>query len=158
MAEDKKDFRWTVKLDWFNIVLMLKLDSTNQIPELKKGKAIRKLTKTCGQEKLMTFEPEHLDNLIVNELKDLMKKELLLNEKKQKEMERNLRNKVIPFKKGGIIRLDPRDLKDFKGDPEDTEEMFKFFYKKLLGDRSKEDDKDDDKKDKYKEDRDHYYI
>ena len=151
MAEDKKDFRWTVKLDWFNIVLMLKLDSINQIPELKKGKAIRKLTKTCGQEKLMTFEPEHLDNLIVNELKDLMKKELLLNEKKQKEMERNLRNKVIPFKKGGIIKIDPRDLKDFKGDPED---MLKYLYKKFLGD-NKDDDKDDDKDN---EDRNHYYI
>ena len=152
MAEDKKDFRWTVKLDWFNIVLMLKLDNINQIPEVKRGKAIRKLTKTCGQEKLMTFEPEHLDNLIVNELKDLMKKELLLNEKKQKEMERNLRNKVIPFKKGGIIKIDPRDLKDFKGDPED---MLKYLYKKFLGD-NKDDDKDDDNKDN--EDRNHYYI
>ena len=66
MTEDEKDFRWTVKLDWFNIVLLLKLDNINQIPELKKGKAIRKITKTCGREKLMTFEPEHLDNLIVN--------------------------------------------------------------------------------------------
>ncbi len=152
MAEDEKDFRWTVKLDWFNIVLLLKLDNINQIPELKKVKAIRKLTKTCGQEKLMTFEPEHLDNLIVNELKVLMKKKLLDNEKKQKEMERNLRNKVIPFKKGGIIKLDPRDLKDFKGGPED---MLKYLYKKFLGD-NKDDDKDDDNKDN--EDRNHYYI
>jgi len=151
MAEDEKDFRWTVKLDWFNIVLLLKLDNINQIPELKKGKAIRKITKTCGREKLMTFEPEHLDNLIVNELKVLMKKDLLLNEKKQKEMERNLRNKVIPFKKGGIIKIDPRDLKDFKGDPED---MLKYLYKKFLGDK-KDDDKDDDKDN---EDRNHYYI
>ncbi len=151
MAEDEKDFRWTVKLDWFNIVLLLKLDNINQIPEPKKGKAIRKLTKINGQEKLMTFEPEHLDNLIVNELKVLMKKELLLNEKKQKEMERNLRNKVIPFKKGGIIKIDPRDLKDFKGDPED---MLKYLYKKFLGD-NKDDDKDDDKDN---EDRNHYYI
>jgi hypothetical protein len=151
MAEDKKDFRWTVKLDWFNIVLLLKLDNINQIPELKKGKAIRKITKTCGREKLLTFEPEHLDNLIVNELKVLMKKDLLLNEKKQKEMERNLRNKVIPFKKGGIIKIDPRDLKNFKGDPED---MLKYLYKKFLGD-NKDDDKDDDKDN---EDRNHYYI
>ena len=151
MAEDEKDFRWTVKLDWFNIVLLLKLDNINQIPELKKGKAIRKITKTCGREKLLTFEPEHLDNLIVNELKVLMKKKLLDNEKKQKEMERNLRNKVIPFKKGGIIKIDPRDLKNFKGDPED---MLKYLYKKFLGD-NKDDDKDDDKDN---EDRNHYYI
>ena len=155
MADDKKDFRWAVKLDWFNIVLRLKLENINQIPELKKGKAIRKLIRIYSQEELMTFEPEHLDKLIVKELKDLMKKELLLNEKKQKEIERNIRNKVIPFQKGGIIKLDPRDLKNFKGDPED---MLKYLYKKFLGDSSKEDDKDNDKKDKYKEDRDHYYI
>ena len=82
-----------------------------------------------------------------------MKKELLLHKKKQKELEREIRNKVIPLKRGGIIKLDPRDLKDFKGDKED---MLKFLYKKFLGDK-KDDDNDDDK-DKYKEDRNHYYI
>jgi len=153
MVEDEKDCRWTVKLDWFNIVFMLKLDNINQITELKKGKAIRRLTKIHGSEKLMAFEPGHLEDLVVNELKVLMKKELLLNEKKQKEMKRNLRNKVIPLKRGGIIKLDPRDLKNFKGDPED---MLKYLYKKFLGE-DKDDDKDDDK-DKYQEDRNHYYI
>ena len=156
MTEDEKDFRWTIKLDWFNIVIMLKLDNINQITELKKGKAIRRLTKIHGLEKLMALEPEHLENLVTNELKDLMKKELLLHQKKQKELEREIRNKVIPLKRGGIIKLDPRDLKDlkdFKGDPED---MLKYLYKKFLGDE-KDDDKDDDK-DKYKEDRNHYYI
>jgi len=153
MVEDEKDLRWTVKLDWFNIVNMLKLDNINQITEPKKGKAIRRLTRIHGPEKLMAFEPGQLEDLVVNELKVLMKKELLLNEKKQKEMERNLRNKVIPLKRGGIIKLDPRDLKNFKGDPED---MLKYLYKKFLGE-DKDDDKDDDK-DKYKEDRNHYYI
>jgi hypothetical protein len=153
MAEDKKDFRWLIKLDWLNIVFMLKLDSINQITELKKGKAIRRLTKMFGTEKLMAFEPEYLENLVVTELKDLMRKELFLNEKRQKEMERDLRNKILPFKRGGIIKLDPRDLKDFKGNPED---MLKYLYKKFLGD-DKDDDKDEDK-DKYKEDRNHYYI
>ncbi|GAH08700.1 unnamed protein product, partial [marine sediment metagenome] len=66
----------------------------------------------------------------------------------------NLHSSLVNFP-GGIIKLDPRDLKNFKGDPED---MLKYLYKKFLGDSSKEDDKDDDKKDKYKEDRDHYYI
>lgn len=155
MTEDKNDFRWTVKLDWSVIVSLLKLNNINQITELKKGKAIRRLTRIHGSEELMAFEPEHLENLVITELKDLMKKELSLNAKKQKEMERELRNKIIPFKRGGIIKLDPRDLKDFKGDPED---MLKYLYKKFLGDSGKEDDKDDDKKDKYKEDRDHYYI
>ena len=60
---------------------------------------------------------------------------------------------MIPFKQGGIIKIDPRDLKDFKGDPED---MLKYLYKKFLGD-NKDDDKDDDN-DKYNEDKNHYYI
>lgn len=153
MTEDEKNFRWTFKLDWFNIVIKLKLDNINQITELKKGKAIRRLTRTHGPEKLIALEPEHLESLVINELKDLMKKELLLHKKKQKELEREIRNKVIPLKRGGIIKLDPRDLKDFKGDKED---MLKFLYKKFLGDK-KDDDNDDDK-DKYKEDRNHYYI
>jgi hypothetical protein len=153
MTEDENNFRWTVKLDWLNILSMLKLDNIKQITELKKGKAIRRLTRIYGSEKLMSFEPDYLEDLVVTELKDLMKKELALNEKRQKEMERDLRNKVIPFKRGGIIKIDPRDLKDFKGDPED---MLKYLYKKFLGD-DKDDDKDEDK-DKYKEDRNHYYI
>ncbi|MBY8985398.1 MAG: hypothetical protein KGD65_10040 [Candidatus Lokiarchaeota archaeon] len=153
MTENEKELRWTIKLDWLNIVVMLKLNDINQITELKKEKAVRRLTRIYGPEKLMELEPENLENLVVNELKDLMKKELSLNEKKQKEMERDLRNKVIPLKQGGIIKIDPRDLKDFKGDPED---MLKYLYKKFLGD-DKDDDKDDDN-DKYKEDRNHYYI
>lgn len=153
MTETEKDLRWTIKLDWLNIVVMLKLNDINQITELKKDKAIRRLARIYGSEKLMELEPEHLENLVVKELKDLMRKELALNEKKQKEMEKDLRNKVIPFKQGGIIKIDPRDLKDFKGDPED---MLKYLYKKFLGD-DKDDEKDDDS-DKYKEDRNHYYI
>ncbi|MHA2035850.1 MAG: hypothetical protein ACW98X_05415 [Promethearchaeota archaeon] len=153
MTEDENELRWTIKLDWFNIVFMLKLDNINQISELKKSKALRRLTRIYGPEKLIASEPEHLEDLVVNELKELMKKELSLHEKRQKEMEQKIKNKVIPFKQGGIIKIDPRDLKDFKGDPED---MLKYLYKKFLGD-DKDDDKDDDN-DKYKEDRTHYYI
>ncbi len=153
MTEDENELRWTIKLDWLNISFLLNLDNINQISEIKKGKAIRRLTRIYGSEKLMEFEPEHLENLVVNELKDLMKKELALNEKKQKEMERDIRNKVIPFKQGGIIKIDPRDLKDFKGDPED---LLKQLYKKFLGD-DKDDDRDNDN-DKYKEDNTGYYI
>ncbi|MFX1456886.1 MAG: hypothetical protein ACFFDB_16040 [Promethearchaeota archaeon] len=153
MVEDEDDFRWTIKLDWFNIVSMLNLDNINQITELKKGKALRRLTRIYSPERLMSFEPEHLEELVVNELKDLMKKELAFHEKRQKELERNIRNKVIPLKQGGIIKIDPRDLKDFKGDPED---MLKYLYKKFLGE-NKDDDKDDDK-DKYREDNTGYYI
>jgi hypothetical protein len=75
-----------------------------------------------------------------------------LNERKQERMEKEFRDKVVPFKRGSIIKIDPRDLKDFKGDPED---MIKYFYKKFLG---KDDDDKDDDKDNYKEDNTHYYI
>ncbi|MFW9897305.1 MAG: hypothetical protein ACFFD7_15990 [Candidatus Thorarchaeota archaeon] len=154
MVEDEDDFRWTIKLDWFNIISMLNLDNfEHQIREDDKRKAIRRLNRIYGPEKLMSFEPDHLENLVVNELKDIMKKFLASLEKDRKEMERDIRNKVIPLKQGGIIKIDPRDLKDFKGDPED---MLKYLYKKFLGE-NKDDDKDDDK-DKYREDNTGYYI
>ena len=131
---------------------MLNLDNINQIAEFKKIKALKKINAKYGSENLMDFEPEYLENLVADELKEIMKKELSINAKKQAERERAIRSKVIPFKKGGIIKLDPRDLKDFKGD---EKEMLKFFYKKFLG--RDDDDKDDDK-DKYKEDNTGYYI
>ena len=155
MEEDDKQFCWTTKLDWLNILSKLNLVSINQIPELKKDRAIKRITKFYGTEDLMEFEPSYLDKLVVNELNELMKKELLLNAKKQERMEKELRNKIIPMKKGGIIRIDPRDFKDFKDFEGDPEKMLKYFYKKFLG--GDDDDKDDDK-DKYKEDNTGYYI
>lgn len=152
MTEDDKDLLWTIKLDWLNIVSMLTLNNINQIAEFKKIKALRKITAKFGLEKLMEYDPEYLESLVVNELKELMKKELSINAKKEAERERDIRSKVIPFKKGGIIKLDPRDLKDFNGD---EKELMKFFYKKFLG--RDDDDKDEDK-DKYKEDNTGYYI
>ena len=149
MTEDEKDFLWTIKLDWLNIVDMLNLNNINQITEFKKMKAIRKITAKFGPERLMEFEPDFLEKLVVNELKELMKKELTINAKKQAEREREIRSKVIPFKKGGIIKIDPRD---FNGD---ENEFLKYLYKKFLG--GDDDDKDDDK-DKYKEDNTGYYI
>ncbi len=152
MEEDNKEYGWTIKLDWLNILSLLDLDSISQIPEYKRDKAIKRITKFYSSGALMDFEPSYLDNLVVNELKELMKKELLLNARRQEKIEKELRDKVMPLKRGGIIRIDPRDLKDFKGDPED---MLKYFYKKLLGED--DDDKDDDK-DNYKEDNTGYYI
>jgi len=152
MVENDEKFSWTVKLDWFKILSMLKLESINQIPEIKKGKAIRRITKNHGDQTLAEYEPEYLDKLIVNELKELMKKELLLNARKQERIEKEIRNKIIPMRKGGIIRLDPRDLKNFKGDPK---EMMKYFYKKLLGE---DDDDQDDDKDNVNDDNKGYYI
>jgi hypothetical protein len=152
MDEDNKQFIWTTKLDWLNIISTLRLESISQIPEFKRDKAIKRITKFYSTEALLEFEPNYLDKLVVNELKELMKKELILHAKKQERIEKQLRNKIIPFNKGGIIKIDPRDLKDFKGDPE---EMLKNLYKKLLGD---DDDDNDDDKDKYKEDNTQYYI
>ena len=150
MAENDKEFLWTIKLDWLNILNMLNLDNIKQIAEDKKMRAISKLTKIYGSEKLMSFEPDDLDNLIVKELKELMKKELASNARRQEKLEREMRNKVIPFKRGGIIKLDPQDLKNFKADPE-----FIKYLKKFLGDN---DDDSDDDKEKYKEDNTGYYI
>jgi len=152
MEEHNKQFCWTTKLDWLNILSMLNLESISQIPEFKRDKAIRRITKFYGTEALMEFEPSYLDKLVVNELQELMKKELLLNARKQERIEKDLRNKIIPMKRGGIIRLDPSDLEDFKGDPE---KMLKYFYKKFLG---KDDDDNDDDNDNYKEDNTGYYI
>ncbi|MFX1569636.1 MAG: hypothetical protein ACFFCV_14850 [Promethearchaeota archaeon] len=152
MEEDNKDYSWSTKLDWLNILSMLNLESISQVPEYKKDKAIKKITKSYGSEALMEFEPSYLDKLVVNELQELMKKELLLNARRQEKLEKDLRDKVIPLKRGGIIKIDPRDLKDFKGDPQD---MLKYFYKKFLGE---DDDDKDDEKDNYKEDNTGYYI
>ncbi|MFW9968584.1 MAG: hypothetical protein ACFFDF_00190 [Candidatus Odinarchaeota archaeon] len=151
MEEDNNELIWAAKLDWLNILSMLNLESISQIPKFKKEKALKRITKFYGSEALLEFEPEYLDKLVVNELKDLMKKELLLNERHQEQMEKEFRDKIIPLKRGSIIKIDPRDLKDFKGNPDD---MLKYFYKKFLG----KDDDDDDDNDNYNEDNTHYYI
>lgn len=152
MAEENTQLSWAAKLDWLNILSMLNLDSISQIPEFKKDKAVKRISKFYGIEALMEFEPDYLDKLVANELRELMKKELLLNVRKQERIEREMRDKIIPLKKGGIIKIDPRDLKDFKGTPD---EMLKYFYKKFLG---KDEDDNDDDKDNYKEDNTGYYI
>lgn len=152
MAENDNDFSWTIKLDWLNILNLLKLERINQISEFKKERAIKRVTKIYGTKALLDFEPKRLDTLVANELKELMKKELALNAKEQERLEKEIRSRVIPFKKGGIIRIDPRDLKDFNGDPE---KMLKYFYKKFLGD---DDEDNDDERDKHKEDNTGYYI
>ncbi|MFX0041559.1 MAG: hypothetical protein ACFE8L_01490 [Candidatus Hodarchaeota archaeon] len=152
MAENDNDISWTIKLDWLNILNLLKLERINQISKFKKERAIKRVTKIYGTKALLDFEPERLDILVANELKELMKKELAFNAREREKAEEEIRKKFIPFKKGGIIRIDPRDLKDFDGDPE---KMLKFFYKKFLGD---DDEDNDDERDKQREDNTGYYI
>ncbi len=151
---DREEESWTVKLDWLNILSILNLESIREIPEFKREKCIKRVTKLYGIQTLSECEPGTLDKFVVNELRELMKKELLLKARKQERIQKEMRNKFIPMKKGGIIRLDPRDLKDFKGDPK---EMLKYFYKKFLGEGGDDDDKDDDK-DNYKDDNTGYYT
>ncbi|MFX1329505.1 MAG: hypothetical protein ACFE91_15360 [Promethearchaeota archaeon] len=151
MEQDKKEFNWTFKLDWLNILSMLNLESISQIPESKKEKALKRISKFYSIEALLEYEPSYLDRLVVNELKELMKRELQDIEKKQERIEKNLRNKIIPMKSGGIIRFDPNDLpKEFRDNPE---ELIKHL-KKFLG----QDDDEDDDSDSYKEDNTGYYI
>ena len=152
----EKDNYWSVKLDWLSILQILKLESINQIPEFKREKAIKKVTKTYDIDTLMEMDPIELDKLVVHELRDLMRKELN-NIKARKKERLEQRSKFVPFKNGGVFKINPRDFKDLDIDPEnaDPEEILKQIAKKLMKDD--DDDSDDDKK-KYKEDTTGYYI
>ena len=150
----EKEHIWAVKLDWLNILCLLNLNSIRQINEFKKEKAIKKLTKIYSTETLLDLEPAELDELVANELRDLMKKELSMNARKQEKLEREMRSKIIPFKRGVIIKIDPRDFKDLDVNAE-PEDILKYFYKKFI---KGEDDDNDDDQDKYSEDDKGYYI
>jgi len=145
---------WTYQLDWLNIIYLLDLKSINQIPEYKKLKAIKKLTRLYSEEVLLNLRPEELDELVADQLRDLMKKELALNARNQQKIEKEIKAGMIPFKKGGIIPINLNDLKDI--DPDiDPEELIKLLSKKFLND---DDDENDEDKDKYDDDKSFYYI
>lgn len=145
---------WTYQLDWLNIINLLGLKSINQIPEYKKLKAIKKLTRLYSEEVLLNLKPEELDELVADQLRELMKKELALNARNQQKIEKELKAGMIPFKKGGIIPINLNDLKDFDPDM-DPEEILKLLSKKFKND---DDDENDDDKDKYDDDKTFYYI
>lgn len=147
------EFIWTIKLDWLNILNLLGLDSIKQIPSYKKEKAIKRVDKLYSTEKLMDFNPTEVDKLVASEIRELMKKELASKAKEQEKIKREMKN-IIPFKNGGIIRINPKDLKDlgFNGDPED---FIKKMLKKFGGD---DDDDKEDEQDNYREDNTGYYI
>jgi len=141
---------WSYQLDWLNIIYLMGLDSIYQIPEHKREKVVKKLTKQYDTELLLSFTPSELDELVANELNILMKKELILHERQKKKIEKQIRSQMGPLRKG-IIPIDMNDLKDL--DPKD---IMKFFTKKLMG-KEDEDDNDDDN-DKNVEDNTGYYI
>ncbi|TXT60045.1 MAG: hypothetical protein BAJALOKI2v1_140030 [Promethearchaeota archaeon] len=152
------EFIWTVKLDWLEILQELDLESIDQIPEYKKHKALKNINEVYGTKTLMELEPSELDNLVAEELKEVMKKELTLKEKKEKKLKEELSSKVIPLKKGGIIRLNPKDFKDLDLDG-NPEEILKHLYKKFMSLKDKDEDEKDEEDDKrYKEDNTGYYI
>ena len=152
----EKDSFWSMKLDWLNILNSLKLDSINQIPEFKREKAVRRVTKTYDIDTLMELDPIELDKLVVHELRELMRKELGINARKKEQLEQEMQSKFVPFSNGGVFKINPQDFKDLDIDPEnaDPEEILKQIAKKLM----KDDDDDSDDEKKYKEDNTGYYI
>ncbi|MBY9007660.1 MAG: hypothetical protein KGD63_12995 [Candidatus Lokiarchaeota archaeon] len=159
----EKELIWTVKLDWLNVLRKIGLDSINEIPEYKRIKAIKNITRIHGTENLLSFKPNELEQIVANEIKDLMKKELNLKRRKEDKVQEQMSNNMVPLKDGGIIRINLNDLKDLKdlnldGNPED---IIKQFYKKFVDnedDDKDSDDKDSDDKEKVKEDNTGYYI
>ncbi|MFX0072449.1 MAG: hypothetical protein ACFFAO_15295 [Candidatus Hermodarchaeota archaeon] len=150
-----KEYSWTVKLDWLHILNLLDLVSINQIPEIKRDKAIKKLSRTFGSDALLDLEPSELDRLVAEELKELMKKELTVRDREKERIKKEMQSKFIPFKQGGIIKIDPRDLKDLNIDPNNPDDLLKAF-RKMMGDKDGDDDKDEENS--FYEDRDGYYI
>jgi len=151
----EKEHFWTAKLDWLNILRKLKLDSINQIQEFKREKAIKKITKTYSIDTLLNLEPEELDRIVVTELKELLRKELTLNARRKERIKKEMQNRFVPFKNGGIIKIDPNDFKDLDLDGKNPEEILKKIAKKFLKD---DEDESDDETKNYKEDNTGYYI
>jgi hypothetical protein len=142
---------WALQLDWLNIVSILRLDTIDQIPESKRERVIKKISKLYGKESLLSFKPSELDELVANELREVMKKELISHARQKEKLERQMRAKMAPFKNPGVMRIDMNEIKDMN-----PEELMKFFSNKFMG--KKEDEDQDDDNDKYGEDNYSYYI
>jgi hypothetical protein len=144
---------WAYQLDWLNIIHLMGLDTIHQIPEYKREKVVKKLTKLYDTELLLSFSPSELDELVANELNILMKKELMSHEKQKKRIEKQLRSNMGPLKQR-IIPIDMNDLKDLN--PADIEDIKKFFSKMIMG--KEDDDDNDDDNDTNLDDKTGYYI
>lgn len=151
----KKKHIWRVKLDWLSILEKLGLSSIDNIPEYKRERAIKNVAKTFPKDELLDASPTELDDLVANELKDLMRKELKEKQRKENEMREKFKKNIVPLKQGGIIRINPKDLKDLDtdGNPED---ILKYLYKKIFGKDAKRDERDEE--DNIDEDKTGYYI
>jgi len=141
---------WALLLDWSNILSILGLDVIDQVPEFKKERVIKKISKLYGAESLLSFKPSELDELVANELRELMRKELANHARQKERLEKQMRAKMSPFKNPGVMRI---DMNDIKGMPDELKD---FFTRKLTGKKPDNDKEDDD--DKYSEDKNSYYI
>ena len=141
---------WVYQLDWSNIITILGLDKMEQIPEDKRNKVTKKLSKLYGSESMLSFNPQELDELVASELKNLMEKELRSHAKQKEKMEKQMRARIPSLKRPGVIPIDMNDIKDL---PDEIKKMFSKMFMQNEGD----DDSDDDS-DKYREDKNSYYI
>jgi hypothetical protein len=141
---------WVYQLDWSNIITILGLDKMEQIPEDKRNKVTKKLSKLYSSESLLSFSPNELDELVASELKNLMEKELRSHAKQKEKMEKQMRARMPSLKRPGVIPIDMNDIKDL---PDEIKKMFSKMFMQNEGD----DDSDDDS-DKYSEDKNSYYI
>ncbi len=142
---------WAYQLDWLNIVSILRLDTIDQIPEIKRERVIKRISKLYGAESLLSFNPSELDELVANDLRELMKKELVMHARRKEKIAKQMKAKMSPLKNPGVIGIDMNEIKDMNPD-----ELMKFFSNKLMG--KKDDDDQDDDNDKYNEDKNSYYI
>jgi len=142
---------WAYQLDWLNILSILRLDSIEQIPETKRERVVKRISKLYGAESLLSFKPSELDELVANDLRELMRKELIMHARRKEKIAKQMKAKMSPFKNPGVIGIDMNEIKDMNPD-----ELMKFFSNKLMG-KKKDDDQDDDN-DNYSEDKNSYYI
>jgi len=144
---------WVYQLDWSNIISILGLDKMEQIPEDKRVKVTKKLSKLYGSESMLSFKPQELDELVASELKSLMEKELRAHAKQKEKIEKQMKARMPSLKRPGVIPIDVNDLKDMQNLPDEIKKMFSKMFMQNEGD----DDNDDDS-DKYSEDKNSYYI
>ena len=141
---------WVYQLDWSNIIKILGLDKIEQIPEDKRIRVTKKLSKLYGSESMLSFNPQELDELVASELKNLMEKELRSHAKQKEKMEKQIKARMPSMKRPGVVPIDMNDIKDL---PDEIKKMFSKMFMQNEGD----DDNDDDS-DKYNEDKNSYYI
>ncbi|MEJ2248428.1 MAG: hypothetical protein P8Y70_00980 [Candidatus Lokiarchaeota archaeon] len=149
------DDSWSIKIDWLNVLSILGLDSIEQIPEDKRQKAIKKVSKSFDADILSDLTPEELEELVANELRDILKREILAIKREKERMRRDIQNRIVPLGNGAKFKINIDDLKNLEG-------MNNDFIKKLLkmfkGSDDDDDDDDDDNDSRIHEDRTGYYI